>query len=136
MAKLALLIVLLLKEVTSQEMIVKSVVEGLNTNTDILCNLDRQFHPLYWDIQGKIFDLGSIPSTFTVRGHEAISIPAVNRSMDGWRFQCFTIDLTSLDGLNHGLITILNVFFGEFRTIFLPELIFILPCLILSKLSE
>ena len=87
----------------------RDVVEGLNANIDILCDLDRQLHPVYWKIQEQVYDLYGLPEIFTLRGHEAISLATVDRRMDGWRLQCFSVDNTRPGGLNPGMITILQV---------------------------
>ena len=101
----------LILQVKCQEM--KTVVEGRNINTDIFCNLDREYHPLYWVIQGHIYAIENLPALFIARGHEGLTIPTVDRRMDGWRFQCFTVDSMRDDGTNPGLITILTVLYGE-----------------------
>ena len=90
--------------------VIKQVLEGLSTNIDILCDLDRQLHPQYWEIRGRVYDLYSIPEVFEVRGHEAIRLPNVDRRMDGWTFRCFTIvDETRLMlGLETRLVVVPN----------------------------
>jgi hypothetical protein len=99
-------LLLLLQQATSQRMTPKNVVEGLSTNVDILCSLDRQLHPQYWKIEGRVYDLYSVPEIFEVRGHEAVRLANVDRRMDGWTIQCFTI---GNEEDNLGIITILNV---------------------------
>jgi hypothetical protein len=76
-------VLLLLQEANSQGVTVKNVVEGLSTNVDILCGLDRQLHPQYWEIEGRVYDLYSVPEIFEVRGHEAVRLANVDRRMDG-----------------------------------------------------
>ena len=90
-------------------------VEGVSRNLQILCDLvDRQFYPLYWKINELIYNQYNVPEIFTVIGHEAVVIiDQVDRSMDGWRFQCFTVDPTSSNGLTPGLVTILTIIYGN-----------------------
>ena len=102
-----------LQESTAAQPIKTVAVEGLSKNINILCDLDRQFHPVYWKIENQIYDLYNVPAMFIVRGHEAISMPEVDRRMNGWRFQCFTVEPTNEDGLNPGQVTILMVHFGR-----------------------
>ncbi len=113
MASSYLIILLLLFVLNQQATTQTTAVEGRSRNVVILCDLDRSFHPLYWDIQGLVYDLYSIPKIFDVFTHEAITLPSVDRRMDGWRFQCFTVDLTNPEGLNPGLITTLTIFYGK-----------------------
>ena len=86
----AVLFVLLLLQKASG-LVLKRAIEHLSMNVDILCDLDRQLHPQYWEIQGRVYDLYSVPEIFEVRGHEAIRLATVDRRMDGWTFRCFTI---------------------------------------------
>ena len=117
MAVVMILLTLVLFAAESNELTVDKVaVEGLSRNVDILCNLDRQFHPLYWKIQGQIYDLYSIPELFIIREHEAITIPTVDRRMDGWDFQCFTVDPRRENRLHPGQITNLTVLYSKFVT--------------------
>lgn len=106
------LLVLLFQHVKSQNVV---AVEGLSMNVNILCDLDRQFHPLYWRIQEQIYDLYGVPAIFRVRGFEAITITSVDRRMDGWRFQCFTIDPSAEGGLKPGLVTTLTIVYGKYN---------------------
>ena len=87
-------------------------VEYLSTFVNILCNLDRQFHPLYWMIQDRIYDLYNVPEIFTERTYGGITLPTVDRRMDGWRFQCFTIEPSNEDNINPGEIRELTVIYG------------------------
>lgn len=133
------ILLLLLQQVTSQE-IPKTAVEGLSTNVDFLCDLDRQFNPLYWDIQGRVYDLYSIPALFTVRGHEGITLGDVDRRMNGWRFQCFTIDPSTEEGFNPGLVTILTVIFNSKQLILsnisMPDMLELEPaCIQLARIG-
>ena len=48
----------------------KTAVEGVSRNINILCDLDRQFYPLYWKINEYIYDQYNVPEIFTVVGHE------------------------------------------------------------------
>ena len=112
----AVILMLVLFAAQSNELTVNKVaVEGVSINVDILCNLVRQFHPLYWRIQGRIYDLFSIPELFIIREHEAITIPTVDRRMDGWDFQCFTVDPRQENSLHPGQITNLTVWYGKFK---------------------
>ena len=112
----AFLLIAFFQGSSTQEITEKTVVEGLSVNVDILCNIDRQLHPLYWKIQGKIYDLDSIPEFFDVHGHEALNLQNVDRRLNGWSFQCFTIDTSTSEGVYSGLITRLTVDYGEQRT--------------------
>ena len=113
-SRLLVVVVFLLRLISGQvSTIRKTEVEGLSLNVDILCDLDRQFHPLYWDIQGRVYSLYTIPEIFIIRGHEAITLPTVDRRMDGWRFQCFTIDPRDEYSWNPGQITILSVIYSK-----------------------
>lgn len=91
------------------------VVEGHNFNTAITCDLE-QLHPLYWNINGMVYDLSNIPDLFIVQHSSgALTIPEVDRRMDGWTFQCFTIGENS----NYGGTSILNVtIYGEFGALY------------------
>ena len=95
-----------------QQTVVIRVGEGISTNVNILCDLDRQFYPLYWRIQESIYDLYTVPEIFIVRDHEAITLPTVDRRMDGWRFQCFMVEPNNEDYINPGVITELSVIYG------------------------
>ena len=90
----------------------KTAVEGVSRNINILCDLDRQFYPLYWKINELIYDQYNVPQNFTVVEHEALVISDVDRRMDGWRFQCFTVNPSSSDGLTPGFVTILTIIYG------------------------
>lgn len=119
MSMFNLLVFLVLQQTTSgQQSVQRRVVESLSININILCDLDRVFHPLYWKIQARVYDLDSIPEIFTMISDGSITLPMVDRRMDGWRFQCFTIDPNNEGGLNEGLITTLDVLYGLFPEIF------------------
>ena len=98
--------------ICGQTVVPKTVVEGFSTNVDILCDLDRQFHPLYWRVDGLVFDLYNVPELFEVVEHEALTIGVVDRRMDGWRFQCFTVNPTRQDDETPGQMTLLTVVYG------------------------
>ena len=102
-----------LQGVVSQATVQKLAVEGLSSNVDILCDLDRRLQPFYWDIQGQIYELYAVPEIFTVRGHGALNIAAVDRRLNGWRFQCFSLYPTPDEVVKQGQITILTVVYGE-----------------------
>ena len=87
----------------------------MSENVDILCNIGRQHQPLYWRIQERIYDIDSVPGFFLVQGHDGLKIPTVDRRLNGWRFQCFTVDFNTAGGINPGQINELNVFYGESR---------------------
>jgi hypothetical protein len=91
----------------------QTVVEGLNSNVDIICNLDRQFHPLYWSIEDRIYELYHVPEIFSSISVEAITLESVSRRMDGWRLQCFAFDPSSENGRIAGIITTLDVLYGK-----------------------
>ncbi len=109
MATLYRVILVLFFVATSQQLSASTMylAEG-NTDISILCHLDQ--HPLYWDIQGYIYDLHSLPEVFTRRERMAITIAVVERRMNGWRLQCFSTDHTNPEGLNSGQITELNIY--------------------------
>ena len=108
---MANLFVLFLMLANVQSLTVKRVLEGFSTNIDILCDLDLELHPQYWEIQGGVYDLYSVPEIFEVRGYEAITLANVDRRMNGWRFRCFTI--VNENNLNLGETTILEVVNGK-----------------------
>lgn len=86
------------------------IPEGVHV--DILCNLDiRRFHLLYWRIEGRIYELYSVPAVFRVSGGKDLSI-RVDRRMDGWSLQCFAIN--SEGGLFPDEITVLDILSGRF----------------------
>jgi hypothetical protein len=89
----------------------QTVVEGLSSNVDIICNLDRQFHPLYWSIADRIFELYNVPEIFSSISVEAITLGSVSRRMDGWRLQCFALDPSSENGRIAGVTTTLDVLY-------------------------
>lgn len=95
-----------------QETTEKRVVEGLSINVDVICDIDRQLRPYYWKIEGKIFDLESIPEFFDMQSDHVLTIHIVDRRLNGWSFQCFTIDLSTSEGIHPGLITILTVYYN------------------------
>ena len=105
-------VLLILASTCAQQQVVIRVGEGISTNVNILCDLDRQFYPLYWRIQERIYDLYTIPEIFIVSFHGAIALPTVDRRMDGWRFQCFTVEPNNKDYLNSGAITELRLVYG------------------------
>jgi hypothetical protein len=105
-----LLCYLVLELVKSQNVV---AVERLSSNVNILCDLDRDSHPLYWIIQGQVYELYSVPRIFRVRGYEAITLTSVDRRMDGWVFQCFNVNPDNEEGLTPGLITTLTVVYGK-----------------------
>ena len=107
-----LLLLVLVVRNQAQTTFAKTAVEGVSRNINILCDLDRQFHPLYWKINELIYDQYNVPQIFTVVGHEALVISDVDRRMDGWRFQCFTVNPSSSDGLTPGFVTILTIIYG------------------------
>jgi hypothetical protein len=92
----------------------QTVVEGLSSNVDIICNLDRQFHPLYWSIEDRIYELYHVPEIFSSISVEAITLESVSRRMDGWRLQCFALDPSREDGVMAGVITTLEVLYGTY----------------------
>ena len=98
----------------SCQVIQKTALEGHTRSIDILCDIDQQIYPLYWNIQGKVYDLYSIPEIFEELDHEGIRLMTVDRRMDGWRFQCFTIGPNNEEGLNFGQITTLTVVYGKY----------------------
>ena len=103
-----LLPLILLQQVQGQSVVTQTVVEGISSYIDIICNLDRQFHPLYWRIQGRIYDLYNVPEMFTAISVEAITLGSVSRGMDGWTFQCFALDSTREGGLVNGVVNVLH----------------------------
>ena len=106
-------LLLLLTSLQLTECVVqRRVAEGVSTNVDIQCNLDRHLHPKYWIIQGRLFDLGNVPEVFTVTGDEVIRIREVDRRMNGWRPQCYSTDSTNGNDFNLGVLTVISVFYG------------------------
>lgn len=103
---------LLTELIHSQVVVRKTLIEDVSINVDILCGLDRQFRPLYWDIQGRVYDLYSVPSVFSINEDGDLRIATVDRRIDGWRFQCFTVDPNNEEWLNPGQITIVAVIYG------------------------
>lgn len=89
-----------------------TVVEGLNTNVNIQCDLDLvvDTNALYWSINGSVYDLYNLPKEFEVTGNKAIILPHPDRNNDHWIFQCFTLASTD----RTGLITELIVVYGEY----------------------
>jgi hypothetical protein len=77
----------------------QTVIEGLSNNVDIICNLDRQFYPLYWSIKDRIFELYNVPEIFSLISVEAITLESLSRRMDGWRLYCFALDPSRGDGV-------------------------------------
>lgn len=69
-----------------------TVVEGFSTNTNIPCELNGHIEPLYWRINELVYDLFSVPTKFVADGYVRLIIYRVNRHMDGWAFQCFTLN--------------------------------------------
>ena len=92
-----------------QPLIRKVVIEGINTNVDILCNLGREFYPQYWEIEGRVYDLYRLPEIFSVSANGGIRIKTIDRRMHDWRLKCFSIDPTSETDLIEGTTTVLNV---------------------------
>ena len=88
-------------------------VEGLSANVNILCNLDHETGPLYWRINGLVFDLYSVPEAFEAEGYVGLVIPRVHRGMDGWTFQCFTVADARNSYFNLGELTILTVIYSK-----------------------
>ena len=107
------LIALLLQAgpLNGQNSIVKTILEGFGAqNVDFLCDIpDRQEHPLYWKINDYIYDLYHVPEIFEIQEHRGISIDVVDRRMNGWVLQCFTINPNLEDPFNPGLVTTLIV---------------------------
>ena len=91
-----------------QTPVVKTAVEGVSRNLAIVCDLST-FQ--YWKINELIYDKYNVPQIFTVE-YEGIVISNVDRRMDGWRFQCFTVDPNSSDGLRSGSVFILAIIYG------------------------
>ena len=104
------LLMLLVLQTIDGQIIQRTVVEDLSTNIDIICNLDRQLHPLYWSIAGKVYELYSVPAIFTTTSPEAITLASVNRRMNGWRLLCFSVGAT--DHVIAGVTTVLHVIYG------------------------
>lgn len=102
----------------SQSTTTRTVVEGISTNVDILCNLDRQTDALYWKINHLVYDLYNVPKIFTILEYKALSLAEVDRRMNGWRFQCFTINPNIEEYLNLGRITVLTVIYGNNSMLF------------------
>ena len=113
MSRTIICIVLLTMQEMTCQAIQKTALEGHTRGVDILCDLDQQIYPLYWNIQGKVYDLYSIPEIFEVLDREGIRPRIVDRRMDGWSFQCFTIGPNNEEGLNFGQITTLTVVYGK-----------------------
>lgn len=98
--------------VGSENTTIKTVVEGFSTNVNIQCNINHGNSTIYWIINGQAFDLYDVPQVFKV-GYEALTLSRVDRSMNNWVFQCFTIDYNHERNLNLGLITELRVLYSE-----------------------
>ena len=97
---------------TAQEAFHLTVVEGISANVNIPCNLNLETGSLYWEINGLIFDLYSVPEQFATDGYVGLVIPSVHRGMNGWTFQCFTV-ADARSGFNLGELTILEVIIGK-----------------------
>ena len=89
-------------------------MEDLSTNIDIICNLDRQLHPLYWNITGKVYELYSVPAIFTTTSPEAITLASVNRRMNGWILFCFSVGVGVGHSVIAGATTVLHVIYGMY----------------------
>ena len=109
---LSILLLLLLPQIEGQSTVQRTVVEGLSTNIEIPCSLDRHLHPLYWNITDKVYELFSVPAVFTARSPDAITLASISRRMDGWGLYCFAIDPTNENGVIAGVTTVLNVLHG------------------------
>lgn len=59
---------------------------------NITCDLNPQMNPLYWKINGLVYEFFQVPEIFQIQGYETLNIPEVDRSMNGSTFQCFTVD--------------------------------------------
>lgn len=79
----------------------------------IPCSLNNFPGPLYWIIDELIYELYSVPG-FIVNGLEAITIPTVDRTLDGQSFQCLTFHNSSPVDPRLGSLTTLRVFYGTF----------------------
>ena len=88
-----------------------TVYEGISTNVNILCTLDKeQPEPLYWKINENLYDLYNFPKIFISVTYGTLTLPFVNRRMDGWEIQC--VRVTSTKELLHGEMTLLRVLHG------------------------
>lgn len=109
---ISILPLLLLHQIEGQLAVPRTVVEGRSTNIEIPCNLNRELHPLYWNITGRVYELFSVPAIFTATSPDALTLASVNRRMNGWTLQCFTIDPANENGLITGVTTVLIVLYG------------------------
>lgn len=89
-----------------QQPIPKRLLEGQDGNTNIVCGV-YVGHVFYWNINGLVYDLYSVPAVFTVTPDGTLWLKRADRRMDNWRLQCFTI--TGESTQNTGQITILRV---------------------------
>ena len=91
-------------------------IVGLEQNLQILCSTtyqlaDLRVFGLLWMINGSVYGPLQVPGEFIVCGEvcdlNTLIIPVVQREMDGYTFQCVSVDYnTSTHYL--GEITVLN----------------------------
>ena len=92
-----------------------TAVEGISTNINIQCDLNRHNNALYWRINDRDYDLYSVPDIFIIDGYEVLTLKNVNRNMNGWRFFCFTVSIDSnneLRSIRRGQVAELTVVHG------------------------
>ena len=96
-------------------------IAGLSTNMEMQCSIARDYalrgrdlsgYGVFWMINGSVYGSLQVTREFIVCDevcdHSTLKIPVVQRNMDGYTFQCVTVDYnTNTHYL--GEITVLNV---------------------------
>lgn len=92
------------------------VTEGGSRNVHIICDLPMQsdIYALYWKIKGLVYEMHNLPVAFQVMNRRGLKIIEVDRRMNRWTFQCFTINPHHWEReIFHSSITTLIVNYGK-----------------------
>ena len=97
----------------------RNVVDGVDTNVMILCDLNSQMDAPFWRINDRVYDFFHVPAYFRVERYITLTIPEVNLSLNNYIFQCVLIDHTTdpireIHGIQTKLIVNENNFNGMY----------------------
>lgn len=110
----------------SQQQTEQQAVAGISTNINIECNLGRKNETPFWIIDGTVYELFSIPTTFlpdvspavipVVESYSGLTIPLATVELDETTFQCAIFsDSGVVMGSDNTVLRILPSKYGNSR---------------------
>ena len=72
-----------------------NVIEGIDTNIGIGCELNEQRDAPFWRINNEVYDLFHVPIYFRVDSYAFLTIPKAHHLFDEYTFQCVLTDHTT-----------------------------------------